>query len=81
MARGRARSSCWRERIRLSGVTDEEHDEYERTVNAMLDTLEGHGSETGCDVSRFIVPTDRADCICAVCGTVVYEGPEFEADA
>lgn len=55
--------------------------EYERTVRAMLDALETHAIETGCDVSAFVVPTDRADCICAACGTVVYEGPEFEPDA
>jgi transcription initiation factor TFIIIB Brf1 subunit/transcription initiation factor TFIIB len=47
----------------------------------MLDALETHAIETGCDVSAFVVPTDRADCICAACGTVVYEGPEFEPDA
>lgn len=47
----------------------------------MLDALEAHGMESGCDGSRFIVPTDRADCIRAACGTVVYEGPDFEPDA
>lgn len=81
MARKKARPPCWRERSRPPDVTDEEHEEYERTVHAMLDALEAHGSETGCDVSSFIVPTDRADCICAACGTVVYKGPEFEPDA
>lgn len=82
MARGRPRPPCWRERrpYRAPGSSDEEHAEYERTVHDMLDALEAHGIETGCDVSSFIVPTDRADCICAACGTIVYEGPELEPD-
>lgn len=78
MARGRPRPPCWRERP--PRVTDEEHEEYERTVHAMFDALEAHRVETGCDVTSFIVPLERADCICAACGTVVYEGPEFEPD-
>jgi hypothetical protein len=46
-----------------------------------LDALEAHGKETGCEVSAFIVPYERADCVCAACGTIVYEGPAFEPEA
>jgi hypothetical protein len=82
MASGKARPPCGREATRRPpGVTDEEHEEYERTVHAMLDALEEHAIKTGCDVTRFVLPKDRADCICAACGTVVYDGPEFESDA
>jgi hypothetical protein len=85
MARGRTRTPCWRERRKPrckhdGGICGEEC-AYERTVVAMLDALEAHGDETGCDVSSFIVPYECADCVCAACGTVVYEGPEFETDA
>jgi len=31
--------------------------------------------------ANFIIPTDRAKCICAAFGTVVHEEPEFEPDA
>jgi len=55
--------------------------EEEHTVQAMLAALRAHGSETGCDVTFFRIPYDRAECICHACGTVVYEGPEFEQDA
>ena len=58
LARGRD-SPCWREAARRPpGVTDEEHEEYERTVHGMLDALEAHAIKTGCDVTRFIVPSD-----------------------
>jgi hypothetical protein len=55
--------------------------EAARVGSAMLEALEQHGEETGHDVSRFIVPYHVAECICAFCGTVVYEGEPFEADA
>jgi hypothetical protein len=47
----------------------------------MLEALERHGEDTGHDVSLFIVPRHVAECICAACGTVVYEGEPFEPDA
>jgi hypothetical protein len=47
----------------------------------MLEALELHGEETGHDVSRFIIPYHVAECICAFCGIVVYEGEPFGADA
>jgi len=50
-------------------------------VHSMLDALQARGVETGCGVSSFIVPIDGADCICAGCGTVVYEGPESANEA
>lgn len=54
--------------------------EYNRTIGAMLAALDAHAEAAGC-ARAFYVPDERADCVCAACGTVVYEGPEFEPDA
>jgi hypothetical protein len=56
--------------------------EEARFARAVIEALDDHWGETEHEGEQlFMIPFDRADCVCAICGEVLYEGPEFEPDA
>jgi len=47
-----------------------------RVVRAFIEALNDHWAETGhAEKQTFIMPKGKADCICAICGTILYDGP------